>query len=178
MANMGLKIAIGVVAILLFYVLMFIVVELYGDDLEEFNVAMEESLEQEVIQESISKEANREYLDRDLPTIHLNMVSPLSRVTDLQRKNMWKDYEGKYIKGSMFVVSVDDDIFGNLVVLGSHFPIGQKYSETHYSVHFKESERDKLLRVSKGQEVQFEAVLNRYHPILQTIGLDEAELVD
>lgn len=100
----------------------------------------------------------REYINESLDDLIFTFVSQDSELTGLQKKDEFKKYEGKYIKGEGFVKDVNE-VLGSLVV-GIEHPDNQFLRGA--SVYFKKSERDKLLNIGVGDPISFEGLVEDY----------------
>lgn len=83
-------------------------------------------------------------------------------LTDLQREEMWKKYEGKYIKWTFYVKNVDKDMFGTYTVLGNVEKPTEYTISSDVTVKFKDSEKEKLLQYNKGDLITVVGKLESY----------------
>lgn len=95
-----------------------------------------------------------------------------STYTDLQKEEEWKNYEGKKVKWTGEVSSIDE-MFGTMTLQVKMKP------DTFTSdllIRLKESEREKALQFKEGDSVTFIGVLSEWGTLLP-ITLSEGEIV-
>lgn len=117
-----------------------------------------------------------EFINEDLYEILYKFTNPQSSMTDLQKKEEWKKYKGKYVKSSAIIDSVDKNFFGKYVVLASELPKGQFDIGSDYAIFFKDSQKDKLLKLSKGDRIYFSGRLADYHTTFENLDIKDAVL--
>lgn len=124
-----------------------------------------------------NKAPEKTYLEEDLTSILFKFTNPQSSLTDLQRKELWKNYNDQLIKGTAYVEKVDQNMFGQYVILANIMPKGEFDFGNDLAIFFKSSEKDKLLKVSKGSSIQFEGKLDAYHSTLGNLDIVDAILI-
>jgi len=117
--------------------------------------------------------ANREYVDISCADFS-QKFGMSSDLTNLQREELFKStYKNKYVDWSGEVAHIDNS-FGMLSVqikcLSSTFV-------SDAIVSFPESEKEKLLGLSEGQQIHFEARLENWGELLAT-SLDRGKILD
>lgn len=105
----------------------------------------------------------REYLSESCEDA-AGKFSLMGEMTDLQKKELWKKYQGKWVKWSGTVTYVSETL-GQLSVQVKCRP-GTLTSDA--IIYFDNKWRDKLLQLSQGDSISFEARLDDYN---QFIGL-------
>jgi hypothetical protein len=88
-----------------------------------------------------------------------------SPYTDLQKEEEFKKYKDKWIETSVIVDEVHEGWLGGLYVTALAPDV---------TIHFKESEKDKLLKIDKYDEINFSGRIDRYS--LFGISIEDAEL--
>lgn len=117
------------------------------------------------------------FINEDLYGILYQFTNPQSPMTDLQKKEEWKSYKGKYVKSSAIVDSISRNLLGKYVVLASELPKGQYDIGSDYAIFFQDSQKDKLLRLSKGDRIYFSGRLADYHTTFENLDIKDATLV-
>ncbi len=95
-----------------------------------------------------------------------------SKKTDIQKNEIWKNYQGKKVKWSGEVASISDT-FGTLSLQVKIDP-GTMTSDV--LVDLKPSQRDAALKLSQGSKVTFVGVLDSWGTIMP-ITLSNGEIV-
>ena len=85
-----------------------------------------------------------------------------SKVTDLQKKEAWKEFEGKWVNWTAKVTSVDET-FGTLQL---QVKCQRSTFISDAIVSFGDEWRSDLLNLRKGQKVNFEAQLEDYNAFI------------
>lgn len=118
-----------------------------------------------------AKTVQKAYVDEDLMDLILKYVSMNSMMTDIQKKESFKQIKGKYIKSDGIVIEVNE-AFGTPVVAimnpENEFLRGA-------TIYFKKSEKDKLLNIGKYDSINFEGKIEDYGSFMGII-IQEAEL--
>ncbi len=120
--------------------------------------------------------SQKQYLEEDLASIQHKFTSKQSPLTDLQKEELWKTYKGKLVKGVAYVHSIDKNLFGQYVILADFQPRGQYDIGSDLAIFFKDSEKDKLLRIAKNERIAFEGKLSGYHSLLGNLDIENAVL--
>lgn len=116
-------------------------------------------------------------LNEDLYGILYKFTNQQSPMTELQKKEEWKKYKGRYVRSSALVDSVDESLFGSYVVLASELPKGPYDIGSDYAIFFKDSQKGKLMKLSKGQRIHFLGKLERYHDFMKNLDINEAIVI-
>lgn len=102
------------------------------------------------------------FINKDYEDIWAKFNSK-SKLTDLQKQKLWeKNYQDKWIKGSGYVVSVNK-FFGQLSIQLNN---NKKSYDSIIIISFDGYWEDDLVKISKGDKIKFEAILNDYNSIL------------
>ena len=127
---------------------------------------------------TVKQEPVKRYLDESLNSIY-SKFSSKSSLTDLQKEEMWKEYNGKLIKSKVYVHSVDDVMLTGLVMLADLKPRSQYDVTPDLRILFKDEEKPSLLTVSEGDAIWIEGKLNDYGGIISDlIEIKDAKIVE
>lgn len=113
------------------------------------------------------------YISHELRTLHNIFFE--GQLTDLQKKELWKEYEDKYVKWYGYVRQIDKaGVFesGDYVVLVNIDSPDRSFSGDA-SVFMDEDQGSALLRYSPGDAIYFEAKLVAYHDLLSYFELQD-----
>jgi hypothetical protein len=104
-------------------------------------------------------------------------TSEMTSMTDLQRKEALKEYEGMQVEWTFYVDSVDTDVFGNYVVLGTvkaptQYSIG---SDVH--VKFPDSAKAQLLQLKEGQRITISGTITDYEDWLSLTIIKSGKII-
>lgn len=123
---------------------------------------------------------NKNYVNESLSEIQSQLLGSDNTYTDLQKDEIWETrYSGKWIEATAYVHSVDENAFGELVVLAGHqAESGLSIGFSPYRISFKESERGDLLNVSPNERISFEGKVSDYGGITSSISISEARIVE
>lgn len=120
---------------------------------------------------SKTKTIQKAYVDEDLTDLIFKYVSMNSIMTDIQKKESFKQIKGKYIQSEGIVIEVNE-AFGTPVVAimnpENEFLRGA-------TIYFKKSEKDKLLNIGKYDSIDFEGKIEDYGSFMGII-IHEAEV--
>ncbi len=128
----------------------------------------------QTIQEETTKAMSREYVSVDFYDLYFDFVSSYSELTDFQKEEQFKEYEGKYINGSGIVKDVDtvflsDDILVKIMNPENEFLTAGR-------VYFKSSEKEGLLNIGVYDDINFEGRIDGYSAF-SGITIKDAELI-
>jgi len=106
------------------------------------------------------------YVQEDLSSIYSKLCTVGSPLTDLQKETYWNGIKDKLIKDSITVEFVEQS-FGRYHV-----------ADTRTLIYVRNSEKDKLLSLSKGQKITFEGRLVGYSYWGGYIKIEDAILIE
>lgn len=106
-----------------------------------------------------SNENSKQYTDEDLYTLIYLFVDDDSSYTDLQKKDEFKNYKGKWIRSSGIVKDIDEGLMGGITTSIEH---SDNYLLNGATLYFDTSEKEKLLQIGKGGEINFEGRIEGY----------------
>jgi hypothetical protein len=118
-------------------------------------------------------ETKKIYVNDDLENVQFEFTSQYSDLTDIQKKELWKEYKGKWINGTVFVNSVDKNLFGTYVILGTFQPKGPYDIGNDVALFLDNSQTSKVVNVNKGSVIRFEGKLEEYHTLMGNIDLEK-----
>jgi hypothetical protein len=123
---------------------------------------------------------DRVYVNSSLSEIQSQLLSSDSTLTDLQKDEIWSSrYRGRWIEAEAYVHSVDENAFGELVVLAGPQPEGENdIGFSAYRIGFKDSERSDLLEVRRNERISFEGKLSDYGGISSSISISDARITE
>lgn len=98
--------------------------------------------------------------------------------TDLQRDELWKTFKNKRVLWTIYIDSVDKDLFGNNVILGSASKSGPYDFSSDVTVQFPDSARSQLLKLKEDQIITISADLDSYENWLKQLVVDNAKIVE
>ncbi len=116
---------------------------------------------------------NPEITDKTVGDVILTFVGSDTELTDLQKKEEFTKYKYKYIQGSGIVKEVQTVALSDSIVVGSESPTNEFLRGA--TLYFKGSEKDKLLKISKGDEITFYGQIADYGNFMGLI-IREAEV--
>jgi hypothetical protein len=96
-----------------------------------------------------------------------------SKYTELQKKELWKNYEGKRVEWSGKVTHVDD-VFGTLSL---QIKIDPDTFTSDLLIRLRKSERDKALKLSEDDRVTFRGTLDDWGTLMP-VTLTDGEIVE
>jgi len=111
------------------------------------------------VQTSKTTEPENQYIDESLAGLFNKIYN--SGLTELQQKELWKSYKGKYVKWEAYVNDINTGTFTEYEILGSIRPKGLYDIGSDVGIHIKDSEKDKLVKYYKGDLIKFEGKLER-----------------
>ncbi len=172
--------------ILNFFLALFLIGLIFGSDnqqtlnSEEQRTTIDQVNSQQIttpLQASVPKQTTqitRDYITEDLNELWIYFVSTESPyTTELQKKEKFKEYEGKWLKSSGIISSVDEGLISGVTVrlLGYDNPY-----LSSASLYFDESDKSKLLKYNQYDEIQFEGKIEDYNSLLGII-IKDAKLI-
>ena len=118
----------------------------------------------------VKKEVKKEFISESL--IELDNKFNKKGLTNLQKEKLAEQYEGKYANWIGYVENVDIEFDGYTLVFDAQ-PIGTISGEIHIAlIKMKDSEKDKLLTLNRGDKIKIQARLRKY------LGGDDFDLDD
>jgi hypothetical protein len=105
-----------------------------------------------------------------------DIYRPSSGSTELQKKEAWKNYNGKKIQGSGYVVSVEETL-GTLQLEVSYY---YKYEnpQANALINLKDSSRSEAVKLKPGDEVTFQGILDDWSDISYNITLADGIIIN
>lgn len=96
-----------------------------------------------------------------------------SRLTDIQKNEEWKKYEGKIVKWKGRVVDINEGMFGGYTVTFKHKPTTLTFD---VMVDFDDSMKDKLITIQIGDYVTYTGKLKSKGGTFTTPTLDGIDI--
>ena len=97
-----------------------------------------------------------------------------SKKTDTQKAELWKDYEGKIVEWTGEVSDIKEGTFSGYSLLIKM----NKSTLTHdLNIGLDDSQKEKVLKISKGDKVKFRGKLSNWGSIL-AITLSDGEILE
>lgn len=101
-----------------------------------------------------------------------DIYRPSSGSTELQKKEAWKNYNGKKIQGSGYVVSVEETL-GTLQLDVSYY-----YSQANALINLKDSSRSEAVKLNPNDKVTFQGILDDWSDISYDITLTDGIIIN
>jgi hypothetical protein len=120
----------------------------------------------------------KQYTDESLKLILSKIITVSSPLTDLQKQAEWTKHEGKYIRDVAYVYEVSTSEKGTLYVRAGSREKNQRWFDSDVVIFFEDSEKKKLVSISKGQKVSFEGRLHKYNQKKVAIYIYDAVIID
>lgn len=101
-----------------------------------------------------------------------DIYRPSSGSTELQKKEAWKNYNGKKIQGTGYVVSVEETL-GTLQLDVSYY-----YSQANALINLKDSSRSEAVKLNPNDKVTFQGILDDWSDISYDITLTDGIIIN
>ena len=111
--------------------------------------------------------SGKQYISEDLDALIILFVSQESPYTDLQKKDIFKQYENKWIKSSGIVKEIDDVMMSSNIVVSIINPDNPYLRGA--TIYFPSSEKDKLLKINPYDQINFEGRIEDYMGLMGII---------
>jgi len=153
------------------FVILAIIGALLGDDTTN-NSPINNSLNPKSTSQNTNLERTNqnEYVSESLDDLIFDFVSRDSQYTDLQKKEMFENYDNKLIKDFAMVKDIDTLSLSDGIVVRAINPENEFI--TGATIYFKPTEKEKLLKFDKYDEVKFEGKITNYNRLLGIIIMD------
>lgn len=168
--NMAILKKISIMLLVLFVIIG--VLYAYGSSLNAGKIGSAQSPSAENVQAQPIQSPDK-ITNATIDELFYKFVSKLSDLTDLQKKEEWKSYDGKYINGSVIVSDIKNEPLVGYVVSAEN---PENHFESEATIYFKNSEKSKLMQLQKGDTISFYGRLNDYNSILG-ITVKDAEMM-
>lgn len=106
-----------------------------------------------------------------------DIYRPSSGSTELQKKEAWKNYNGKKIQGTGYVVSVEETL-GTLQLDVSYFEPFVEMFQANALINLKDSSRSEAVKLNPNDKVTFQGILDDWSDISYDITLTDGIIIN